>query len=315
MLAPPPTHDCTPTMDDEAVLSFCRRGFLKIDAVIDDLTNHRVREWLDERVKGPGGGAFALERQPWFVENVLRNPVLGGILRSLLGSHFGLPTGLSSHLGICPSQAGGWHHDHDCPFGHETNYLYVFYFPQDTPLEIGPTEVLSGSHHLPMLGIRQSYTAAQAGTPLAGPAGTIGVTDFSILHRRHPAVASSGTRHMLKMVFWRTQPPQRDWAYSPDTDLEAFLRTSDYGHPGSQFNDDHVTEVDPTDVFGVRAPSSMGRYAAAKLYWLMGRPIPRMIGGQAWPSHNHYGFESQAAGGGPTLGSECKLDLITLDLS
>ena len=93
------------------------------------------------------------------------------------------------------------HYDHDCPFGWETHYVYVFYFPQDTPLEVGPTELLSGSHFLPMLGIRQDHTQSQTGTPLAGPAGTVAIADFSIMHRRAAAAAPSGTkRHMLKMV-------------------------------------------------------------------------------------------------------------------
>ena len=39
-----------------------------------------------------------------------------------------------------PVQAAtGWHQDADCLFGPELNFLEVFYFPQDTPAEAGPT--------------------------------------------------------------------------------------------------------------------------------------------------------------------------------
>jgi hypothetical protein len=225
MASQPPTHDCEPTLDDHDVLEFCRRGFLVLPAAIDRETNERTCTWLDEHVQGPGGGAFGLERQPWFEQRMLRNPALGGVLRSVLGSNFGLPTGLSSHLGLCPTEGPQpWHHDHDAPFGSETNFVYVFFFPQDTPLVSGPTELLSGSHFLPMLGIRQSHGPAQTGTPLAGPAGTLAVADFSVMHRRAAATAPAGVkRHMLKMVFWRTAPPRHDWLPAPDFDLRTVL--------------------------------------------------------------------------------------------
>ena len=42
--------------------------------------------------------------------------------------------------------AQGWHHDADHVFGPETNFVEVFYFPQDTPMELGPTELMPGSH-------------------------------------------------------------------------------------------------------------------------------------------------------------------------
>ena len=146
---------------------------------------------------------------------------------------------------------------------------------------MGPTELLSGSHFLPFLGgldlgpgkaeervldaarsgpswERQSHAPSQRGTPLAGPAGTIAVADFSILHRRGAASAPSGTRHMLKMVFWRTAPPQRDWLHTPGFEL----RTADYGSPPPPLvpGQPHVQEVDPIGTLGVRSATMMNRW-------------------------------------------------------
>ena len=51
-------------------------------------------------------------------------------------------------------------------FGPETNFVEVFYFPQDTPLEMGPTELLPGSH------IRStSRDIAEKGVSSEGPRG------------------------------------------------------------------------------------------------------------------------------------------------
>ena len=33
------TYDCSPTLDDNGVLEFCKKGFLTLEAVVDDETN------------------------------------------------------------------------------------------------------------------------------------------------------------------------------------------------------------------------------------------------------------------------------------
>lgn len=84
--------------------------------------------------------------EDWFIEHVLLNPFVAGALRSLLGKDVALPVLVSHHGGV--SKTGppqGWHQDADCIFGPELNFLEVFYFPQDTPLEIGPTELMPGT--------------------------------------------------------------------------------------------------------------------------------------------------------------------------
>ena len=103
-------------------------------------------------------------------------PALAGALRSLLGKNVGLPVLVSNHRVECPMPAQGWHHDADHVFGPETNFVEVFYFPQDTPLELGPTELLPGSH------IRStSRDIAEKGVSSAGPAGSFVIHSQSIL--------------------------------------------------------------------------------------------------------------------------------------
>ena len=129
--------------------------------------------------------------EDWFIKHVLLNPQVTGAIRSLLGKNVGLPVLVSHHRSQCPSQAQGWHQDADHIFGPELRFLEVFYFPQDTPIELGPTELVPGSHIQ-----RTSREADEAGVFCAGPAGTIGIHHQSILHRRGQSSATGLRRHL-----------------------------------------------------------------------------------------------------------------------
>ena len=209
------TFDCAPTLNDREVLAFCRDGHLLLPGVVPEEINRRVCDWLDRKVPAtpsylPEGLTHAdLERirgthepsgillEEWFLEHVLLNPRLAGVMRSLLGPDIGLPVLVSHHFMQCPAAAQRWHHDADSVFGPELRFVEVFYFPQDTPAELGPTELVPGSH----LG-RTQADEGTVGVLSAGPAGTIGVHHQSILHRRAASTAS-GPRRMLKYSYWR----------------------------------------------------------------------------------------------------------------
>ena len=262
------TFECAPSLSDTEVLRFCREGYLHFEGVVPDEINRRTCAWLNGEIPVnpcylPDGMTeeelvrirdthepSSILLEDWFIEHVLLNPVLAGALRSLLGRHVGLPVLVSNHRIECPKESQPWHHDADHVFGPEVNFVEVFYFPQDTPNEMGPTEVTPGSH------IRNTRrTQEERGVLCSGPAGTIGLHSQSILHRRGESTAS-GLRHMLKFSYWRTVPPAKDWIAEPEFDF----RHADYGGHGS------------------------ARYVAHMFYWLSGRGDAfRIIGGQAWP--------------------------------
>ena len=278
------TFDCEPTLTDSQVLEFCREGHLLLKGVVPDEINQRTCDWLDGEIAAnpsyiPDGLTAAdLDRirfthepssiflEDWFVEHVLLNPQLTGVMRSLLGPRVGLPVLASHHRVECPAEAQGWHQDADCIFGPELRFLEVFYFPQDTPVELGPTELVPGSHIQPAPRDRE-----QEGVFCGGPAGTIGVHHQSILHRRSQSTAK-GLRRMLKYNYWRTAPPQRDWLAEEDFDFQRAY----YGGHGT------------------------ARYYAHMFYWLFGKGDQyRIIGGQAWPWQTEnqigpsYGFDAE----------------------
>ena len=276
------TFDCAPSLTDTEVLRFCRDGYLHFEGIIPDEINKYTCDYLNGKIPIkptylPDGMTIQdLERirdshepssillEDWFIDNVLLNSVLVGAIRSLLGHKVALPVLASNHQVECPQGPQTWHHDLDHIFGPEVNFVEVFYFPQDTPDAMGPTEVIPGSHFK-----TTHKKPEESGVLCSGPAGTIGLHHQSILHRRGMST-QTGLRHMLKYSYWRTEPPKRDWIMEQDFDF----RDADYG--------------------GHRS----ARYAAHMFYWLCGKASDfRIIGGQAWPWKTvnqigpSYGFE------------------------
>ena len=232
------TYDCPTTLDDEGVLGFCKNGFLTLEGVVDESTNRRTVEYVE---KHDGMEPTEILSTEWFVDGVIKNPQAAGAIRALLGKGFGLPILMSNHRVHTPQPAQEWHTDGGAKFGPQLDYLQVFYLPQECTREMGPTELLPGSHFLfshrdamKQIGrIRGSYYAA-------APAGSIVITHYGIWHRRSESSVSS-LRNNLKYNYWRRSAPTRDWLTDPDFDVA----TADYTSPQptyrQQFRDSYDT--------------------------------------------------------------------------
>src|SRR5262249_54469538 len=133
-----------PTLNDSQVLEFCKTGYLLLEAVVPERANRLTVEYCGCQLDfyEPTG----LLQQDWFVGQVFLNPSAGGVVRSLLGRYFHLPVSIVNHRVIAPFPSGGWHIDGNFKVSHELNNLQVFYYPQETPLDLGPMQVLPGSH-------------------------------------------------------------------------------------------------------------------------------------------------------------------------
>ena len=223
------TYDCEPTLTDSQVLEFCKKGFLMLEGVVPDEINRRTVDYLEEAASGQRGNEpTELLNKDWFMGNVILNSQAAGAMRSLLGKGFGLPILVSNHRVTCPSPAQYWHRDGASRYGPALNYLQVFYYPQACPIEMGPTELLPGSHFLYSHGqLWQNYMGHYGGIRgscyATGSAGTIFVTVYSIWHRRSESTGI-GIRNNLKYNYFRTAPPERDWLVEPDFDIA----TADY---------------------------------------------------------------------------------------
>ena len=268
------TFDCEPTLTDTQVLDFCKNGFLLLESVVPDEINSRALEYCDAN---PSTEPSAILEEDWFAENVITNPAAAGAVRSLLGANVHLPVLMSNHRRQSTYKAqGGWHVDGNYVYTPALNYLQVFYYPQDTPIELGPTQIVPGTH-LVRNQARFMYNlgSIRGMMPTAAPAGSIFVTVYSIWHRTGTCT-SDETRNLLKYFYWRTTPPMRDWVVEPDFDFA----TADYRSPVAQFFEQCRDQVKVAEMF----------------LWLCGEHEKfQDLGGQSWPLHANrlgpaYGF-------------------------
>jgi len=281
------TYECEPTLNDAQVLDFCKNGFLMLKGVVSEETNRRTVEFLDARADAgtqPPHEPTDILDEDWFVDNVVLNVQVAGAVRSLLGSGFGLPVLVSNHRVLCPGPAQEWHVDGNSRYGPALDYLQVFYYPQDCPMEMGPTELLPGSHFLFSLqGYMGHYGTIRGSLHAVAPAGSIFLTVYNIWHRRSTSTGQ-GIRNNLKYNYWRTAPPTRDWLAEPGFDPA----TARYGLPGPRFRQQSRDSIDSAEMFS----------------WLSGESGSfRNMGGQGWPVVNEanytgmpYGIPSGFAG-------------------
>ena len=260
------TRDCEPTLTDSDVLDFCRNGYLLLEGVVDEDVNRRTLEFVaDDTYYEP----TSILDEDWFMEGVVMNSEAAGAVRCLLGAGFHLPVLMSNHRVTGPyAGTGGWHVDGNYDFSPEVNYLQVFYYPQDTPVESGPTQVLPGSHLIRNKARFMGHlNGIRGAVPTTSPAGSIFITAYQIWHRRGPQ-SDSRLRNMLKYVYWRTAPPRRDWIVEADFDFA----TANYGGPSAAFVEQFRGDAKCAEMF----------------LWLCGRHEDyQNLGGQSWPLPAH----------------------------
>ncbi len=255
--------DIKPTMTDQDVLDFCKKGLFVLEGVIPDRTNHWVSEYLNQE----GNDSQTLLEEERFVEEVLLNPKVSGVTRSLLGERFQLPDWMANHRLVGPQKTKNWHMDAGSKFERTCNLLQVFYIPQANTNEMGPTLFLPGSHLVPIPREELEHFGHLAGqVATVGPAGSVFFTAYSIWHRQSEKVDSS-TRNVLKWVTWRTVPPKRDWIIGNDFE---FTRV-DYSYTNDYF-------CGPA-----RKWQSVLR-VSEMFYWLCGKSEEfHVVGGAGWP--------------------------------
>ncbi|MEE2658417.1 MAG: HEAT repeat domain-containing protein [Candidatus Latescibacterota bacterium] len=103
------------------------------------------------------------------------------------------------------------HQDGYTPLGHPRQhylrYARIMYYPQDSPVELGPTHVIPGTQF--NRGLTDEDRARAV--PVAGQAGTVSLTHFDVGHaagvsqlKRH--------RHMIKFIYVRSaEPTEPTW--------------------------------------------------------------------------------------------------------
>ena len=140
--------------------------------------------------------------------------VIGGLI-SVLGEDYYMQPHRHPHFNRPKSEGQRMHQDGGRRWSHHTRRLLVFYYPQDTPLELGPTGIVPGSHY---------YNTPDGATvsdefPVCGKAGTVAIVNYDLWHRGMPN-STDKNRYMMKFLFARMSEPQSPSWNSKTADWE-----------------------------------------------------------------------------------------------
>jgi hypothetical protein len=222
-------------LDDRQMRDFIGNGYVMVCPDLprsfhDDLLS-RTNEVFD-REGNPGNNL--LPRIPE-IRRVLEDPTVRGALMSLLGEDYYMQPHRHPHYNHPQSEGQKMHQDGGRRWSHRTRRLLVFYYPQDTPMEIGPTGIVPGSHY---------YCTKDGATlhdelAITGEAGMVTLANYDLWHRAMPN-QTDRRRYMMKFLFARMSEPEapswdaaeRHWP-NPDRPMHGHLWHWHHGHTNS----------------------------------------------------------------------------------
>lgn len=194
-------------LTDEQMKKFITEGFLILKTDFSDEFHQKLMSQLNDVYEKEGNpGNNLLPRIPE-LRMVFDHPVVTGALTSVLGPDYMLHAHRHGHYNASPV-AGGWHKDSYWGYSrirnHHPWWAMIMYFPQDTPVDLGPTSVMPGTQNYET----RIFAADQSeGEALAsGQAGTFALIHYDIWHRSTPNILDKA-RYMLKFEFMRTTIP------------------------------------------------------------------------------------------------------------
>ena len=142
------------------------------------------------------------------IQSVFDDPNVRGALTSLLGADYYMQPHRHPHYNPPGSKGQGLHQDGGKRWSHHTRRLLVFYYPQDTPVELGPTGVVPMSHYFST----REGSEVSPEHPIVGEAGTVAFANYDLWHRAMPN-SSEKRRYMMKFLYARmSEPEAATWA-------------------------------------------------------------------------------------------------------
>jgi hypothetical protein len=143
-------------LDDDAMQRFIVEGHLTLQSEQPRSYHERMYEALEPLDEtGPLGHNNLLPCVPE-LRTMLNEPKVVGALTSILGPDYYLHFHRHDHVnypdGAQPLHKDGDNHSHNAVDGlrryHPTRYVMLFYYPQDTPVEAGPTGIVPRSQYV-----------------------------------------------------------------------------------------------------------------------------------------------------------------------
>lgn len=147
------------------------------------------------------------------IQSVFDAPNVRGALTSLLGPDYYMQPHRHPHYNPPGSKGQGLHQDGGKRWSHHTRRLLVFYYPQDTPVELGPTGVVPMSHYFST----REGSEVSPEQPIVGEAGTVAFANYDLWHRAMPN-SSEKRRYMMKFLYARMSEPETPTWANKETD-------------------------------------------------------------------------------------------------
>ena len=196
--------------NDAQMHQFVADGYVVFKPDVPDNVHKTVREKLQYMVDEEFNyGNNVLPRVPE-MDRILNSPEVRGALISVLGpGYIEHPHRHSHYIGPGVEQtpvAQNCHQDGYTPLGrprqHYPRFARIMYYPQDSPIEIGPTYAIPSTHYHKWLTDEDRKNAI----PIAGQAGTVSITHFDIGHAQGINKINK-PRHMIKFIYTRAEEP------------------------------------------------------------------------------------------------------------
>ncbi|OME81447.1 phytanoyl-CoA dioxygenase [Paenibacillus sp. FSL A5-0031] len=196
-------------LTDEQMQKFITEGFLILKTDFPESFHQAMTAELGkvyDEEGNPGNNLLPRIRE---IQQAFDSPVITGALTSVLGPNYMLHAHRHGHFNAQPV-AGGWHKDSYWGYSRMRNHhpwwAMIMYFPQNTPIELGPTSVVPGTQNYESRTFASDEVQGEAFA--SGEAGTFALIHYDIWHRSTPNVLGNA-RYMLKFEFMRTAVPTK----------------------------------------------------------------------------------------------------------
>ena len=194
-------------LTDTQLRDFIVNGYLTVKTDLPRSFHETIYRKTQELTAKEGNlGNNILPRVPE-LQAVFEEPAVRGAFTSILGENYAMHSHRHPHQNRPHSDGQGFHKDsywgyhkvrHHCP-----RWAMAFYYPQDSPLEIGPSAVLPGTQYYDTRITKDN----EGELALSGEAGTLTIIHFDLWHRAM-ANLTDKTRYMMKFQFIRMDAPQ-----------------------------------------------------------------------------------------------------------
>lgn len=196
---------------DTQMRDFIVNGYVTVKAALPRSFHETIYRKTQELTAKEGNlGNNILPRVPE-LQAVFEEPAVRGALTSILGENYVMHSHRHPHQNRPHSDGQGFHKDSYWGYNkvrhHRPRWAMAFYYPQDAPLELGPSSILPGTQYYSTRITENS----EGELPMSGEAGTVTLIHFDLWHRAM-ANRTDKTRYMMKFQFIRMdEPTSPEW--------------------------------------------------------------------------------------------------------